>query len=161
MPPETASCWCFPSRHYNDIIMSAMVSQITSLTTVYWTVYSDAENIKASRHWPLWGEFTGEFPHQESITRKMFPFDDVIAWDRKVNQKYSDWWCKKPWSHVIRRYMDFWSFLCAWFNSLNIEAEWRIYPPVNYPSLVQIMACRLVGDKPFSEPVLEYCRFEP
>ena len=22
------------------------------------------ENIKAPRHWPLWGEFTGEFPAQ-------------------------------------------------------------------------------------------------
>ena len=36
------------------------------------------------------------------------------------------------------------------------EAEWRIYALVNYPSLVQIMACRLVGAKPLSEPMLEY-----
>ena len=35
-----------------------------------------------------------------------------------------------------------------------IEAEWRIYAPVNKPSLVQIMACRLVA-KPLSEPMLE------
>ena len=27
------------------------------------------------------------------------------------------------------------------------------------PSLVQIMACRPVGAKPLSEPMLEYCRF--
>ena len=39
----------------------------------------------------------------------------------------------------------------------SIEAEWRIYASVNLPSLVQIMACRLVGDKPSSEPMLEYC----
>ena len=39
-----------------------------------------------------------------------------------------------------------------WFT----EVEWRIYASVNYPSLVQIMACRLVGVKPFSEPILEY-----
>ena len=37
------------------------------------------------------------------------------------------------------------------------EAEWRIYASVNKPSLAQIMACRLVGTKPLSEPMLEYC----
>ena len=41
------------------------------------------ENIKAPRHWPLWGEFTGDrspvnSPHKWPVTRKMFPFDDVI-----------------------------------------------------------------------------------
>ena len=32
------------------------------------------ENINAPRHWPL----CGEFPHKGPVTRKMFPFDDVI-----------------------------------------------------------------------------------
>ena len=36
------------------------------------------------------------------------------------------------------------------------EAEWHIYTSVNLPSLVQIMACRLAGAKPLSEPMLEY-----
>ena len=47
--------------HYNDFIMGAIASQITNLTIVYSTVYSDAgqRNIKAPRHWPLCGEFTG------------------------------------------------------------------------------------------------------
>ena len=44
--------------------MSAMASQITSLTIVYSTSYSGAaqikENIEAPRHWSLWGEFTGD-----------------------------------------------------------------------------------------------------
>ena len=31
---------------------------------------------------------------------------------------------------------------------------WRIYAPVNQPSLVQIMACSLDGAKLLSEPVL-------
>ena len=50
-----------PMPHYNNVIMSAMVSQITSLTIVYSTGYSAQikENIKAPRHWSLWGEFTG------------------------------------------------------------------------------------------------------
>ena len=47
--------------HYNDAIMSVMVSQITSLTIVYSTVKTQIkENIKAPRHWPLCGEFTGD-----------------------------------------------------------------------------------------------------
>ena len=49
------------SRHYNDIITGAIASQITSLTIVYSTGYSDADKkIKAPRHWPLCGEFTGD-----------------------------------------------------------------------------------------------------
>ena len=45
--------------HYDDVIMDAIASQMTSLASVY----SDAhikENIKALRHWPLCGEFTGD-----------------------------------------------------------------------------------------------------
>ena len=38
--------------HYSDVIMGVMASQITSLTVVYSTVYSGADqrNIKAPRH---------------------------------------------------------------------------------------------------------------
>ena len=45
--------------HYDDFMMDVIASQITSLASVY----SDAhikENIKAPRHWPLCGEFTGD-----------------------------------------------------------------------------------------------------
>ena len=50
-------------RHCGDVIMGAIASQITSLTIVYSTVNWDADkkkNIKAPRHWPLCGEFTGD-----------------------------------------------------------------------------------------------------
>ena len=48
--------------HYGDVIMGAMASQITSLTIVYSTAIQTQmkENIKAPRHWPLCGEFTGD-----------------------------------------------------------------------------------------------------
>ena len=47
--------------YHNDVIMGTMASQITSLTIVYSTVYSGADKkIKAPRHWPLCGEFTGD-----------------------------------------------------------------------------------------------------
>ena len=37
------------------------------------------ENIKAPRHWPLCGESVNS-PHKWPVTRKMFPFDDVIMY---------------------------------------------------------------------------------
>ena len=38
------------------------------------------ENIKALRHWPLWGESTGDrwIPLTKASKAEMFPFDDVI-----------------------------------------------------------------------------------
>ena len=47
--------------HYCDVIMDAIASQITSLKIVYSFIQVQ---IKASRHWPLCGDFTGEFPAQ-------------------------------------------------------------------------------------------------
>ena len=35
--------------HYDDVVMGAMASQITSLTIVYSTVYSDADQKKTSK----------------------------------------------------------------------------------------------------------------
>ena len=53
--------------HYNDDIMGAIASQITSLTTVYSTVNSGADQRKHRSSAPLAfvrGEFTGPFPAQ-------------------------------------------------------------------------------------------------
>ena len=56
--------------HYNDVIMSTMASQITSLTIVYSTVYSGADQRKPQSSTSLdfvrgihqWiHKFTGEF----------------------------------------------------------------------------------------------------
>ena len=38
-----------------------------------------------------------------------------------------------------------------------IEAGWHMYESENKPSMVHILACRLVGAKPLSKPVLDYC----
>ena len=64
-------------------IMGAMTSQITSLTSVYSTVCSGANQRKHQssvslafarviHRWPV------NSPHKWPVTRKMFPFDDVI-----------------------------------------------------------------------------------
>ena len=66
--------------HYGDVIMGTIASQIT---IVYSTVYSDADQRKRQRSAPLpfvRGIHRGPVnsPHKWPVTRKMFPFDDVI-----------------------------------------------------------------------------------
>ena len=71
------------SVHYNNVLMSPMATQITSLTIVYSTVYSDEDQrkhqssaslafVRGIHRWPV------NSPHKGPVTRKMFPFDDVI-----------------------------------------------------------------------------------
>ena len=69
--------------HCDDIIMGAMASQITSLTIVYSTFYSGADQSKHQSSASLafvWGIHRGPVnsPHKWPVTRKMFLFDDVI-----------------------------------------------------------------------------------
>ena len=40
------TCTCIAASHYNDVIMGTMASIITSLTIVFSTVYSDADQRK-------------------------------------------------------------------------------------------------------------------
>ena len=65
--------------------MGAIASQITSLTIVYSTVYSDADQrqhqssaslafVRVIHRGPV------NSPHKWPVTRKMFPFDDVIMY---------------------------------------------------------------------------------
>ena len=96
-------------RHYSDVIMGAIAPQITSLTIVYSTVYSDADQrqhqssaslafVRGIHRRPV------NSPHKWPITRKMFPFDDVIM------EKY----------HLYQ--IDLISFMCteAWiYNNIN------------------------------------------
>ena len=69
--------------HYDDVIMGEIAPQITSLTIVYSTVLSGVDQSKHQssaslafvweiHRWPV------NFPHKWPVTRKIFPFDDVI-----------------------------------------------------------------------------------
>ena len=71
--------------HYNDIIMSAMASQITSHTIVYSAVYSGVDQRKHQSSASLsfvrgihWSPVNS--PHKRPVTQKMFPFDDVTMY---------------------------------------------------------------------------------
>ena len=70
-------------KHYSDVIMGAMASQITGVSIVFSTVCSGADQrkhqssallvfVRGIHRWPV------NSPHKGPVTRKMFPFDDVI-----------------------------------------------------------------------------------
>ena len=70
-------------HYYSDVIMGAIASQITSLMTVYSIVYSDADQRKHQSSASL--AFVRRIqrgpvnsPHKWPVTRKIFPFADVI-----------------------------------------------------------------------------------
>ena len=69
--------------HYSDVIMGTMASQITSLATVYSTIYSGADQrkhqcsaslafVRGIHRSPV------NYPHKGPVTRRMIPFNDVI-----------------------------------------------------------------------------------
>ena len=94
------------SIHYNDVIMTTMASQITSLTVVYSTVYSDADQRKHQSSasmafvwgihwWPM------NSPHKGPVMWKMFPFDDVIMYYKCYDEVVLDKCSKSRWLNNI------------------------------------------------------------
>ena len=73
------------TRHYSDVIMSAVASQITSLTIVYSTVYSGVDQRKhqSSASLALWGEFTGDrwIPSTEDQKRGKYYHLMTSSWN--------------------------------------------------------------------------------
>ena len=83
--PTRLAITALPSfcTHYDDVIMTMLASQITSLMVVYSIVYSGVDQSKHQSSASL--AFVQEihrgpvnFPHKWPVTRIMFPFDDVI-----------------------------------------------------------------------------------
>ena len=73
--------------HYNDVIMSAMLSEIIIVSIVCSTVNSGADQgklqsstslafVRGIHRWPA------NNPHKRSVTSKMYPFDDVIMFPK-------------------------------------------------------------------------------
>ena len=82
-------------NHYPDVIMGAMASQITSLMIVYSSVHSGADQrkhqssaslafVRGIHRWPAIS------PHKGPVTRKIFPFDDVIILLKKTTRRNSE-----------------------------------------------------------------------
>ena len=70
-------------KHYSDVIMGTIASQLTNITIVYSIVYSGADLRKHQSSAALAfvsGSHRGPVnsPHKWPVTRIMFPFDDII-----------------------------------------------------------------------------------
>ena len=85
------------ANHYNDVIMGAMASQITSLTIAYSAVYSGADQrkhqssaslafVRRIHRWPV------NSPHKGPVMLKMLPFDDVIMLTWRTIIRIITWW---------------------------------------------------------------------
>ena len=118
--------------------------------------------------WPV----TGEFPSQRPVTRSFGVFFDLHL-NKRLSKQWWGRWFETPscplWRHcnehiptcfvvvVLEVFCwfiyQFTHFIQCCFTS-RIGAEWRIYTSINFPSLVQIMVCRLAGAKPLSESIL-------
>ena len=125
--------WVIPIifiNHFGDVIMSAMAFQITSLTLVYSTVYSGADNKKTSKlrvtglcegNSPV----TGEFPAQRASNA----------------ENVSIWW----------RHFDIYLMLFQWSVCAKKEIYFEILKVFNFfksdlgPLFVYIMSCDAHG----------------
>ena len=99
--------------------MNAKASQVTSLTIVYSTVYLDVVQrkhqssaslafVRGIHRWPV------NSPHKGPVTRKMFPFDDVIM----LNEMS----LRQPVGYVTRDVRYHVTFRCALRN--DYERKW-------------------------------------
>ena len=145
--------------------MDWIASQITSLTSVYSTVHSGADQRKHQssaslafvweiHRWPV------NFPHKWPVTRKMFPFGDVIMSMVIVDVIML---CRQSQINALRprrhgRYFPDDIIKCI-FVCENVWISIKISPKCvsqgtmnSIPALVQIMAWRRPGDNPLSEP---------
>ena len=80
--PLAITLHCENLQHYGDLIMSSMVSQINSPDWLFAQLFIRAQikrNIKVPRHFVRGiHQSPVKSPHKGPVTRKLFPFDDVI-----------------------------------------------------------------------------------
>ena len=113
--------------NYSDVIMGAMAPQITSLPTVYLTVYSGADQkhpssaslafVRGIHRWPV------NSPHKWPVTRKMFLLHDAIT-----RYGYTSVF------HSTLNIRSYWSRYGRVFGGKITLSEW-------YPCLVPIDSC--------------------
>ena len=172
--------------------MGAISPQMTSLTIFYSTVYSAADQRKHESSASLafvWGIHRGPVnsPHKWPVTRKMFPFDDVIMNATMIsvlvgvghkynigNVKFNATWHSNgmmcnvvyiyPVINVCNKKTKTYNVPRATTTISYCLTHWGRVTHIcvgNLTILVQIMACRLAGSKPLSEPMMEYCQLDP
>ena len=111
--------------HYNDAIMGAMASQITSLAIVYSIVYSDADQrkhqssaslafVRGIHRWPV------NSPHKWPVTQKM--------WRTYLNWVYD---LAQPrlrlsgWLETLRGFISITDLFQYWYQTLKPRQKWH------------------------------------
>ena len=129
--------------------MTMLASQITSLTVVYSIVYSGVNQRKHQSSASL--AFVREihrgpvnFPHKWPVTRKMFPFDDVIMKWENAEVGNSSW--SKPNQLGLTTWVLL-MMLCLPPSLLHNQVKWRLemmgnflttpYVPISFRSIIQ------------------------
>ena len=125
------------TTHYSDVIMSAMASQITGVSIVYYlSVCSGADQrkhqsstslafVRGIHRWPV------NSPCKGPVTPKMFPFGDAImevssftvpCWPHHLQQERQGRWCifDTGWSHWINYLVKEDTMKVAWPGSNEI-----------------------------------------
>ena len=147
------SCQEIAGYHYNDVIMGAIASEITSLAIVYSIVYSDAnqKNIKAPRHWPLCGEFTGDrwIPRTNGQLRGKCFHLMTSSWyttytKGTIEINLNPYDCDHNIYTEVYKLVALALTVCDIYQVISylIKAERRV-SKLTIPSLVEIIACHL------------------
>ena len=142
--------------------MGSRASQITSLTIVYSTVYSDADQrkqqssaslafVRRTHQGPVYS------PHKWPVTRKMFSFDDVIMNATFCNFIHSDLTMAMFMMHI---YMHLQSSLCRKFWP---EHYWPFHTQHRHPDLwKEVRMLKALSLHDGNESLQEFnCQFGP
>ena len=137
--PTSRECGVFGKSHYDDVIMDAMASQITSLMIVYSTFYSGADQNKQQSSASLafeWGIHRGPVnsPHKWPVTRKMFPFDSIFRLVSWINHLPPACW-STFWKSIFKQQLgcrcdilDSISCCFCLFWHMQLDMSWSIMP---------------------------------
>ena len=119
--------------HYDDVIMSPLASQITSLTIVYWIVYSDADKKKTSKL-RVTGLCVGNSPGTGEFPAQMASYAENV----------SIWWRHHEWCIQFALLEWYWlahhgvgiSYLWYGIPCFVFKCQFRIYTGPEWPMTV-------------------------
>ena len=144
--------------HYSDVIISGIASQITGVSIVCLAVCSGGDQrkhqgstslafVKGIQRWPA------NSPHKGPVTRKMFPFDDVIMSKfngmtvvdprNKVNnhrkQRVAMHW--RIFCYCLHRKLSFWKYSVQPLTKISSKCHFRFSVISTLSSLVTPEVC--------------------
>ena len=146
--------------HYIDVIMTTMASQITSLMVIYSIFYSGADQRKHQSSASLTfvqviHRCPVNSPNKGPVTRKMFPFDDVImvtcSPTGKVKRntdgetspdnaltKLSAWYCRKYSFKIFHFLLPSTNSRPSNGTSFMPMSQWRLLPQSTKPAILRL-----------------------